>query len=504
MRWRTGTAVFGLAALTVGLAVPADAAVGQPSGARPGVVRETTWMLRTSLTAGPAQVQFTFGLPGDRKVMGDWNGDGTRTPGVFRDGVWYLRDRIGAGGTYFSFPFGAAGDQPVVGDWNGDGIETVGFFRNGEWHLRDANSTGSSQYIFIYGQAGDVPVTGDWNGDGIDTAGFYRHGEWHLRDILGGGASNYIVPAYGLTGDIPVTGDWDRNGSDSIGILQGSYWHLKNRISTAGSDLIFAYGRPGDAPVVWKQAVPTVPASLRATEWTVLPTSRKVVALTFDAGGDAAGLAKILSTLAANRVAATFFLTGRWIESYRSSAVQIGTYYPVGNHTYSHADLTTQTDSQVRDQISRGAETLIRSTTAQDPRPLFRFPFGARDTRTIGIANGLSYGSIRWTVDTLGWEGTSGGQSTRTVVSRVLSQPPPRRDRPHARRRPPHGPLDARRRRAHDRDSAAACPRVRVHHRPPVQLTRGRPSAIGTVQDGRHGAEPRPRRGAGAGPHGHQ
>jgi peptidoglycan/xylan/chitin deacetylase (PgdA/CDA1 family) len=420
MRWRAGTAVLGLAVLTAGLSVPADAVVGQPGGARPGVVRSTTWMLRTSLSAGPSQVQFTFGLPGDRKVMGDWNGDGTRTPGVFRAGAWYLRDRNGAGGTYFSFVFGAAGDQPVVGDWNGDGIETVGFFRNGEWHLRDANSTGPSQYIFVYGQAGDVPVTGDWNADGVDGVGFYRLGEWHLRDALGGGASNYIVAAYGLAGDTPVTGDWDRNGSDSIGIVQGSYWHLKNRISGGSSDLIFPYGTTGDTPVVWKQAVPTVPASLRGNEWTVLPTSRKVVALTFDAGGDSAGVTKILSTLAANRVAATFFLTGRWIENYRSVATQIGTSYPVGNHTYSHPDLTTQTDAQVRDQIVR-AETLIRSATAQDPRPLFRFPFGARDARTTQLANGLSYGSIRWTVDTLGWQGTSGGQSAQTVVSRVLS-----------------------------------------------------------------------------------
>jgi len=34
--------------------------------------------------------------------------------------------------------------------------------------------------------------------------------------------------------------------------------------------------------------------------------------------------------------------------------------------------------------------------------------------------NSLSYGSVRWTVDTLGWQGTSGGQSVDTVVRRVL------------------------------------------------------------------------------------
>jgi peptidoglycan/xylan/chitin deacetylase (PgdA/CDA1 family) len=35
--------------------------------------------------------------------------------------------------------------------------------------------------------------------------------------------------------------------------------------------------------------------------------------------------------------------------------------------------------------------------------------------------NQLGYAAIGWTVDTLGWEGTSGGQSTSTVLARVLA-----------------------------------------------------------------------------------
>jgi peptidoglycan/xylan/chitin deacetylase (PgdA/CDA1 family) len=168
------------------------------------------------------------------------------------------------------------------------------------------------------------------------------------------------------------------------------------------------------------QARTTVPPGLPGTEWTVLPTTRKVVALTFDAGGNADGVQKILDTLAANRVAGTFFVTGRWVEQYPDQVRRIGTYYPIGNHTYSHPDLTTLTDTQVRDQISR-TTSLVRSSTAQDARPLFRFPFGARDARTLRIANSPGYGSIRWTVDTLGWQGTSGGRSAQSVIARVLA-----------------------------------------------------------------------------------
>ncbi|MFB4298569.1 hypothetical protein [Actinomadura sp. NTSP31] len=35
--------------------------------------------------------------------------------------------------------------------------------------------------------------------------------------------------------------------------------------------------------------------------------------------------------------------------------------------------------------------------------------------------NGLGYVPVGWTVDSLGWQGTSGGQSTARVTARVLA-----------------------------------------------------------------------------------
>jgi hypothetical protein len=221
MRWRLAGTLLLLGAVLLP-ATPAAAAVGQPASARAGVVRGSTWLLRTSLSGGSAQVQFNFGLAGDQKLMGDWNGDGTRTPGVFRNGTWYLRDRNGAGGRYVSFPFGAAGDTPVAGDWNGDGIATIGFFRAGCWHLRNANSTGSSHIIACYGrQPGDVPVVGDWDGDGIDTIGIFRQGCWHLRNANSAGSAQ-LTACFGAVGDRPLAGDWNRDGTDSRLLCQAA------------------------------------------------------------------------------------------------------------------------------------------------------------------------------------------------------------------------------------------------------------------------------------------
>jgi peptidoglycan/xylan/chitin deacetylase (PgdA/CDA1 family) len=423
MRPRLVTAILFVALLAT-TAAPGVAVVGQPSGAKAGVVRATTWLLRDSLSGGPAQVSFDFGLAGDRKVMGDWNGDGTRTPGVFRNGTWYLRDRNGSGGRYFSFAFGDPGDHPVVGDWNGDGIETVGVFRpGGYWYLRNANSAGLSNIRLRYGMtAGDLPVVGDWNADGIDTIGIFRAGGyWYLRDSNAAGSADHTA-RYGMqAGDLPMVGDWNADGVDTIGIFRAGAWHLRNSFSGGSPDRLFSYGRqPGDVPVVWRQVRTSVPASLRDGEWSRLPTTQKVVALTFDAGANADAVPKIMDALQRNGVAGTFFLTGQWVERFPQQTAQIGTYYPIGNHTYSHPHLPVLTDGQVREQITR-THDLIGAATAQDDRPLFRFPFGDRDARTIGLANSLSYGSIRWTVDTLGWQGTSGGQTVDTVVNRVLS-----------------------------------------------------------------------------------
>jgi peptidoglycan/xylan/chitin deacetylase (PgdA/CDA1 family) len=167
-------------------------------------------------------------------------------------------------------------------------------------------------------------------------------------------------------------------------------------------------------------AAAALPPSLDGGEWDRIPTSRKVVALTFDCGGSAAGVAEILSTLARSHATATFFLTGRFAEAYPARARRIASRYPVGNHTYSHPDLTALAATAVVDEVRRGARA-IRRAARRDPRPLFRFPYGARDARTIGIVNGLGYGAIGWTVDTLGWMGRAGGQTAGSVVQRVLA-----------------------------------------------------------------------------------
>jgi peptidoglycan/xylan/chitin deacetylase (PgdA/CDA1 family) len=163
------------------------------------------------------------------------------------------------------------------------------------------------------------------------------------------------------------------------------------------------------------------PARLRNQDMPTIPGAGRVVALTFDAGANAAGLPKILSTLSARRITGTFFLTGNWAEANPAGVSQVvAAGHRLANHSMTHPGFTGLSDGQITQQV-RAAEQAILAAGG-DPRPLFRFPFGERDARTITAVNSLGYVAIRWTVDTWGWKGTTGGVTAQIVVDRTLAR----------------------------------------------------------------------------------
>ncbi|TMK73700.1 MAG: polysaccharide deacetylase family protein [Actinobacteria bacterium] len=165
-----------------------------------------------------------------------------------------------------------------------------------------------------------------------------------------------------------------------------------------------------------------LPPAIVAGELVRLQTKRHVVALTFDGGGNADGAKRILAVLRRDQVPATFFLTGHFVHTYPAIARAIGRRYVVGNHTVDHADLLGKSDASVRWEITAAASLILRAT-GRNTHPLFRFPYGARDARTLRICHQLGYVSVRWTVDTWGWMGASmqsvGGAERRVLTALV-------------------------------------------------------------------------------------
>jgi peptidoglycan/xylan/chitin deacetylase (PgdA/CDA1 family) len=182
--------------------------------------------------------------------------------------------------------------------------------------------------------------------------------------------------------------------------------------------------KPPPPPPPPPAPTPTLPASLVGTEWTTIPTTEKVVALTFDAGANGDAVPSILRTLRDTGTPATFFLTGRFVETFPTYSGQVAAAHPVGNHSYDHPEFTGLSDAAIRTQLAT-TERLLADVTGRTTKPWFRFPYGDRDARTIAVVNGEGYGSIRWSVDTLGWQGTSGGMTVDKVVARVLDTATP-------------------------------------------------------------------------------
>lgn len=125
------------------------------------------------------------------------------------------------------------------------------------------------------------------------------------------------------------------------------------------------------------------------------PANEKVVALTFDDGPDPRFTPRILSALKERRVRATFFVVGRNAEKYPYLIKLIGDDGNVlGNHTYSHPDLRTESPEEVRAEIEK-CDRVLESISGKKPK-LFRPPKGFYDRKALQILSGMDLKPILW------------------------------------------------------------------------------------------------------------
>ncbi|GAA0290157.1 polysaccharide deacetylase family protein [Streptomyces polychromogenes] len=182
-----------------------------------------------------------------------------------------------------------------------------------------------------------------------------------------------------------------------------------------GSNAVAAPGRR--AGVV---AGPRPQASLLGQEIRRLPTSRRVVALTFNAAWDESGLAAVLEELRRRKAPATFFPTGRYAEA-RPAAVRAMAEagHGLGNHSYSHPYFDGLSTRERAREVRR-ADTAIRTASGVEPLPFFRFPYSSTTEDSVADVNELGYAAIEFTDDTNGYLGPDGGMTVDLVVRRAI------------------------------------------------------------------------------------
>ena len=140
------------------------------------------------------------------------------------------------------------------------------------------------------------------------------------------------------------------------------------------------------------------------------------IALTFD-DGPSQYTSQLLDVLGAANVHATFFVVGREIAAHTDEiAREAAQGNEIGNHTWSHADLTKLSAEAASAELTRTADA-VQAITGVRPT-LVRPPYGAYDQAVDQLVGGPE---ILWNVDPRDWE----DPDTAAVTQRVIDAAKP-------------------------------------------------------------------------------
>lgn len=141
----------------------------------------------------------------------------------------------------------------------------------------------------------------------------------------------------------------------------------------------------------------------------------KRIALTFDDGPHPVCTPQLLDGLKARGVKASFFITGQNAEKYPELVERMQREgHLIGNHTYSHIQLTKQNREQFREELVK-TNGIIREITGEDP-VFVRPPYGSWDKK---FEEELNMFPVLWTIDPLDWCTKDAGNVARRVISKA-------------------------------------------------------------------------------------
>ena len=144
-------------------------------------------------------------------------------------------------------------------------------------------------------------------------------------------------------------------------------------------------------------------------------TDEKKVALSFDAAWGNEDTQRILDTLGAHNVHATFFMTGDWVESYPEDVKAIyEAGHDLGNHSANHKNMSELSEEECRQELMTVHEE-VKELTGYEMF-LFRPPYGDYDNEVIRTAEECGYYSIQWDVDSLDWKDSGVDSIIKTVT----------------------------------------------------------------------------------------
>ena len=132
--------------------------------------------------------------------------------------------------------------------------------------------------------------------------------------------------------------------------------------------------------------------------------AEKTLYITFDAGFENGNTAQILDALKKHSVKATFFLVGNYFETQPELVKRmVEEGHTVGNHTYSHPDMSAISDAASFTEQLQKNEALYREITGQEMPKLYRPPQGKFCESNLQMAKELGYSTVFWSLAYVDW-----------------------------------------------------------------------------------------------------
>ncbi|MET9604977.1 polysaccharide deacetylase family protein [Streptomyces sp. NPDC006512] len=166
-------------------------------------------------------------------------------------------------------------------------------------------------------------------------------------------------------------------------------------------------------------AGPRPPEAWMGTVIRRIPTTRRIMALTFNAAWDESGLDTVLTELRRRKLAATFFPTGQFAEQHPGAVRAMAAAHGLGNHSHTHPYFKDLSTTERHREVRR-ADAAIREAAGTEPLPLFRFPYSSTTADSVADVNDLGYAVVEYTQDTNGYLGPQGGMSVDKAVRRAV------------------------------------------------------------------------------------
>lgn len=173
-------------------------------------------------------------------------------------------------------------------------------------------------------------------------------------------------------------------------------------------------------PLLVPEAIPALAtspsvASIDPAPSDPVPPDIKRAALTFDDGPHPVYTEQLLDGLKERGVKATFFVTGEHAELHPDIIKRMHEEgHLIGNHTYSHIQLTTSNRDKFKNELIKTNEILFGITG--DEVQYVRPPYGSWDKK---LETDLNMFPVLWNIDPLDWRTANANRVAKAVINKV-------------------------------------------------------------------------------------